>query len=152
MVFRHSDIALIKLPKPIERSEYAHPIALAPPSATPIPNGKETIAITLGPTNLKTLSSPGVLQYAKLKTIDLQNCEKNINALISKNSEICVQKDTVSICEGDAGAPLVFQNILVGIGSLPPPKCALGGPQRFVGIAAYTKWIQDAMKGVLYMG
>lgn len=135
-----SDVALIKLPEPVQCSEYIHTILLASSSTDVIPS--DTDALTIG------YGRSDVVQYAKLKAVDLLNCVVNTQGLISKNSVICAQGDGITPGGEDAGNPLIIDNKLIGIAST-TVNFVKGATQGFAGVSAYTEWISGVIEGAI---
>lgn len=137
---------MIKLPSPVTFSKYVYSILL---STSPANIG--TVATTMGYGYVKPKIFPQNLQYIQLKTVDLQQCVKNTQNLISKNGVICASGNEVSICSGDVGGPLVsaLTGKLVGVAISTQKDCTAGLPQGFTGIFAYTEWIDGVIEGVI---
>jgi secreted trypsin-like serine protease len=137
-----NDIALIKLPEPVEFSDVIKPISYACSST----KGMPVVAIGNGLTKDSDEALPPILQYTELKTVSLLRCLKSFPFLIFRRSVICVKgEEQRSVCYGDRGGPLITpENSLVGLSSFGSPKgCQVGAPQVFTRISAYTKWVKE---------
>lgn len=137
----NSDIALVKLPQPVEFSDVITPISLACSST----NGMDVITIGNGITDTSSDSAPEILQYAELKTVLRLYCLKMFPFLIFRRSIICVKgEERKSGCHGDSGGPLVTtNNLLIGVTSFGSPTCEAGGPQVYTRVSHYQKWIAE---------
>ena len=104
LLISHSNIALIKLPSPVEPSDYVKTIEL---SCSPA--AADTEVITMGYGLVTPEIYPHHMQYTKLKTIDFQECQnktKNLiktRRMISKNSVICANGLKTRNSDGDSG-------------------------------------------------
>lgn len=139
-----SDIALIKLPEPVEFSEVIKPI----PIACSVSEGMDVLAIGNGHTSDAYPGLPPILQYTELKTTNLQACLRSFPFLFSRKSVLCVVgEEHKSACRGDSGGPLVTltpDDALVGLTSFGSKKgCELGESQVFTRVSSFTKWIKE---------
>lgn len=138
----NSDIALIKLPDPVEFDDVIKPVSFGCygnqfPSHT---DGMDVIAIGNGITE-----DNGILQYIELNTASILKCLKTFSLPNFRKSAICVKgKKHNSTCVGDSGGPLVtLNNSLIGVTNLNSPKgCENGAPNIFTKISFYVRWIQ----------
>lgn len=130
-----SDIALVKLPRYVQLSQYIQPIRLS--SVAP---GIGMDVFMMGYGLVFTNVFPQNLQFTKFKTIDLKEC--------APNSMVCAKGSQSSMCFGDIGGPLVSVNSgrLVGIAVSTWGDCEVNRPQSFSGIPPYIKWIDSVMK------
>lgn len=93
---------------------------------------------------------PQNLQYAKFKTIKMQQCVETTQHLISQYSVVCANDPQASLCTSDTGGPLVDKaGKLVGVAILTSKDCKEGLPQGFAGIFAYAEWIDGVIEGVI---
>lgn len=133
--FPHSDIALVKLPRYVQVSDYVNPIRLSsvPPTAG-------TDVITMGYGLVYTNVFPQNLQYTQFKTVDLKEC--------APDTGVCAKGTQSSLCFGDIGGPLVsaITGRLVGIAISTWGDCEVNRPQSFTAISSYIKWIDGIMK------
>lgn len=129
-LYRFSDIAVIRLPSPIEFTKYIHSVPLACPQD--FPRGQPVLAVGNGISN--SGSAPKILQYANLKMSELW--DGNVILAVGLNGE--------SIKSGDSGGPLVALRDngdiqgLVGIVSF---GGIFNGAQGFTSVGAYFDWI-----------
>lgn len=139
-MFSCSDIALIKLPLPVQFSKYIRPIQLSPV----LPKiGMDAITAGYGLVDVKLF--PHNLQYTKFKIIDLNECIPNAQNFTPKHSRICAKDTRSRLCFGDVGGPLVFDGKLIGFAIYTHGDCEVG-TQGYTGIFAYIKWIENVMK------
>lgn len=126
----YSDIAVIKLPSPIEFTKYIKSVPLACPQDFKF--GHPVLAVGNGISD--SGSAPTILQYANLKISEL--FDENIILAVGLNGE--------SIKSGDSGGPLVALRDngdiqgLVGIVSF---GGIFNGAQGFTSVGAYFDWI-----------
>src|SRR5258708_6957221 len=98
----NSDIALVRLPKPVEVSDVIQPISFACSSE----NGEDVIAIGNGKTTDNATTPSPILQYTELKAVSRLSCLRHFPFLIFRNSIICVKgEEHKSGCHGDSGGP-----------------------------------------------
>lgn len=141
-----SDIALMKLPKPVELSDTIKPVPIACLST----NGMDVIVIGNGLTKDNDRTIAPILQYTELKTISMMSCLKSFPFLIFRQSVICAKgEEHRSACRGDSGGPLVTPDkSLIGLTSFGSVwGCEAGGTQVFTRISKYQTWIKE-MTGV----
>ena len=137
----NSDIALIKLPSPVNFTKVIQPITLSCKSSN-------WVGVTaIGNGYMLNKNRAPILQYAdKLKTISLFLCVFNYPKVAFRTGIMCaVGLDESSVCMGDSGGPLIDNdsNKLVGITSFGPAHgCDFGLAQAFTRVSAYTKWIE----------
>lgn len=139
ILFLFSDIALIKLPSPVQFSDYVKPIELSP---EPIAIGMA--ATTMGYGRVSEDVFPHNLQHTQFNAINKQECVSFEHTFISDYNDyhvICAKGSQSSICIGDVGGPLVSSNKLVGIAISTWGNCELDRPQGFTSIAPYIEWI-----------
>lgn len=115
-----SDIALIKLPEPVEFSDIIKPISYACSAS----DGMDVIAIGNGATSDDAQGLPSTLQYVELKTANLRACLRSFPFLFMRKSVVCVLgEEHKSACHGDSGGPLVTpSNSLIGLTSFGSPQ------------------------------
>ncbi|XP_055323342.1 transmembrane protease serine 9-like [Sitodiplosis mosellana] len=140
-----NDIALIRLPRKVQFSDYIQPVKLS--TTCKIPEKTESIAIGNGAINDKSGLSPQ-LQYAILKTAPLKVCRKVYPLLFWRKSVICASNglQQQSICRGDSGGPLISRSnhTLIGLSSFVRLEgCETGLPQGFTNIHSYFEWIRQ---------
>lgn len=141
----YSDIALIKLPSPVQFSDYIKPIALSS-----VPTATDTDVTITGYGLVKPKIFPQNLQYANLKTVDVQECELNAHNSVAKDSIVCTRGTQSRLCWGDGGGPLVStdSNKVVGVAIFTWGDCE-DGPQGFTSVVPYLEWINGLMDGTI---
>lgn len=144
--FLFSDIATIKLPKPVQFSKYIQPIELSD-STAPSAISKDLVTLGYGLKNLIFEGIPDNLQYATFRAAELSECVQSPSAVksIRKNGVVCGFVVQGRLCFGDIGAPLqsLETGKLVGIAiSSGGHDCEVSRFQSFSGIAVHKKWIE----------
>lgn len=143
-LFSHfdSDIALIKLPRPVKFSDYVRPIPLSTVSTN-----AGSHVITMGYGLAKTNVFPDNLQHTTFKTIASQECAPHTLNLIPKDSLLCAKGTLSSLCFGDMGDPLVsaYSGKLVGLAISTWGDCEVDHPQTYTNIHPYIDWIDGVM-------
>ncbi|XP_054732810.1 chymotrypsin BI-like [Anastrepha obliqua] len=145
------DIALVRLPVPIEFNERIHPIPL-PSRSYEYKSFQNKLAIASGWGRyaMGSHAISNVLRYVKLRVIDGGTCKRSF-PLSFRNTNICTSgKYARSTCNGDSGGPLVVRRkytnkrILIGLTSFGSIHgCDLGYPAAFTKVASYLDWISD---------
>ncbi|CAD7004219.1 chymotrypsin BI [Ceratitis capitata] len=145
------DIALVRLPIPIEFNDRIQPIPL-PRRSYEYESFQNKLAIASGwgryAMGAHAISS--VLRYVKLRIIDGWTCKRSF-PLSYRSTNICTSgKFARSTCNGDSGGPLVVRRkytkkrVLIGITSFGSIHgCDLGYPAAFTKVASYLDWISD---------
>ncbi|XP_017870416.1 PREDICTED: serine protease SP24D [Drosophila arizonae] len=138
-----NDLALLVLQQPLTLTANIQPIALA--SQAP-PAGAEITFTGWGATTHEGSLSQR-LQVGKRQAISAADCQKLL--YFDDESVLCLvpASETASdgICQGDAGAPAVYNNELVGIGGFVVDICGSSMPNGFVNVAHYLDWIKANM-------
>lgn len=137
-----SDIALIKLPEPVEPNDVIKPISFACSSTS----GMNAIAIGNGRKRDNDHTVAGILQYTELKTTPLFECVKTFPFLAFRQSVVCVKGEQhKSVCQGDSGGPLTtLNNFLIGVTSFSSPEgCETGAVQVFSRPSYFNEWIKE---------
>lgn len=94
----NSDIALIKLPEPVEFSDVIKPISFP----CSVSNGMDVIAVGNGFRRDYDRGLPPILQYTELKTVSMLSCSWNYPVPFFSHSVICVKgKEHKSVCHGN---------------------------------------------------
>ncbi|CAG9859350.1 unnamed protein product [Phyllotreta striolata] len=137
------NIALIQLPKKISFNANIQSVKL--PDVTDIIDAyieKEATALGWGRTSDTTQDTSDVLRYQNLTIIPVLMCELSY-ALNIRPTQICTTGvERKGICRGDAGAPLVLDGVLIGIGSYGSTLgCSIGFPSVFTKISSYLSWL-----------
>ncbi|XP_055841242.1 brachyurin-like [Episyrphus balteatus] len=143
-----NDIALIKLPAPIEYNELIQPASLPKKSETYSTFvGDTVVASGWGKDSDSATSVSPVLNYIDTTVISSKTCNRYYLGMITPNM-ICISgKDGRSTCNGDSGGPLVYQengeNMLIGLTSFGISLgCEVGFPGVFTRITSYLDWIE----------
>lgn len=138
-----NDLALIVLQQPLALTPNIQPIALA---SQPPPAGVEVTFTGWGSTTHQGSLSHRLL-VGKRQTISAADCQKQL--YLDDDSVLCLvsASETASdgICQGDAGAPAVYNNELVGIGVFIVDICGSSLPNGFINVAHYVDWIKANM-------
>ncbi|XP_065093800.1 collagenase-like [Ochlerotatus camptorhynchus] len=142
-LFASNDVAVVKLPEPVQFNERIQPIQL--------PTGSDTYAdrkvVVSGWGLQKTGGSVALkLQYAPLTVITNSKCTKTYNPLVIKKTTICaLGGEKQSPCNGDSGGPLVLEgtNVQVGVVSFGHASgCDRGLPGAFARLTSFADWIK----------
>lgn len=138
-----NDLALLVLQQPLTFNANTQPIAVA--SSAPPPGSQVTYT---GWGAQRTQGSyTHRLQVGYQKTLSADECEEQLH--LKDDGLLClVSADTESVannrlCVGDAGAPAVYKNELVGIGAFYVGGCGSAYPDGFANVANYYSWIQQ---------
>lgn len=142
-MFYYSDVALIKLPSPVEFSDVVKPVPMACAST----GGMDVVAIGNGLTKDTDKTIAPTLQYTQLQTISMVECVLDYPILLFRKSVVCARGvQQRSVCRGDSGGPLVTGDTgeLVGIASFVNILgCENGVPQGFTRVSAHLEWIKE---------
>lgn len=138
-----NDLALIVLQQPLTLNANIQPIPLA--SQVP-PAGAEITYTGWG-----ALSNQGPLshrlQVGSRKAISAADCQKQL--YLDNEGLLCLvsasEASSNGICLGDAGAPAVYKDELVGIGGFLVDICGSSMPNGFMNIVHYQDWIKANM-------
>lgn len=106
-----NDIALLVIKEELEWTDLVKPNTL-PPQGTQIDVGREGVISGWGVTEYGNLVQS--LRYAKVKTIEIENCTKMHITRPITNEMFCARASNVTFCYGDYGGPFVIDNILHG--------------------------------------
>ncbi|XP_055841241.1 brachyurin-like [Episyrphus balteatus] len=144
-----NDIALIKLPAPIEFNELIQPASLPKKSeqySTYV--GDKVVASGWGKDSDSATSVSPVLNYIDTTVISSKTCNLYYLGMITPNM-ICISgKNGRSTCNGDSGGPLVLpengENVLIGSTSFGISLgCEVGWPGVFTRTTSYLDWIES---------
>ncbi|XP_062141704.1 serine protease SP24D [Drosophila sulfurigaster albostrigata] len=136
-----NNLALLVLHSPLTLNANTQPITLA----TELPSAG--VALTFS--GWGSLKDSGALSHrlivgTQLLLSDAQ-CQQQL--YLQDEGLLCLAPtDTQTaqgICVGDAGAPAVYNNQLVGIGSFYVGGCGSSNPDGFLNIAYYRDWISE---------
>uniref|UniRef100_A0A182Q608 Peptidase S1 domain-containing protein n=1 Tax=Anopheles farauti TaxID=69004 RepID=A0A182Q608_9DIPT len=142
-LFVVNDVALVKLPEPVEFSDNIQPVRL--------PTGSNNYADQPVVVSGWGLTQTGgqvsqTLQYATLQVITNSECQKTFSPLIIRKSTLCARGDEKeSPCNGDSGGPLVLaeDKTLVGVVSFGHALgCDRGFPAAFARVTAFRDWVK----------
>lgn len=144
-----NDIALIKLPMPIEFNENIKPAKLPKKSEKHLTyEGELVVASGWGKDSDKAKSVTRYLQYIEVPVMSQSKCTKYYFNSITNNM-ICIEtKNKKSICNGDSGGPLVYRNkgvnYVIGATSFGIfLGCEKGWPGVFARVTSYLDWIEE---------
>lgn len=144
-VDHRNDIALLRTANRVSFSEHVRPISVA----TTFTAAAEW-AIVSG-WGLTRYPGDGMLtdelQYVAVKTVRPRECIRMVGEqqTVSRASLCTLTRYGKGACLGDAGSPLVANNLLIGVVSLVKP-CATGHPDVFTRVSEYSDWIQSTIK------
>lgn len=138
-----NDIALVKLPQRVEYTSAIQPATLPYEYKN---NNLEGFKVSASGWGSENDYSSDML-YTDLKVIDNQECTREYNSNIIRNSVLCakgVHHETV--CSGDSGGPLALKGtkIVVGVTSFGPADgCLMNIAGGFSRVTHYLDWIKD---------
>ncbi|XP_065259321.1 serine protease 27-like [Emys orbicularis] len=165
-----ADIALVRLKKPVESTQFIQPISL-PEASRQFPEKKTCWVTGWGNVEVtEPLPQPKTLQQLKVPIISTAECNDRYNTLIPhsslgpepiKSDMICAgyMNSPKGFCHGDSGGPLACQQdgtwYLAGVVSWFMTRSERGivcSDHRFPGVftrvTAYNSWIQGHVNGV----
>ncbi|XP_024072007.1 prostasin-like [Terrapene carolina triunguis] len=165
-----ADIALVRLKKPVESTQFIWPISL-PGASRQFPVGNMCSVTGWGRVEVtKPLPRPQTLQELKVPIISTATCNDRYNTLIPhsplgperiKGDMICAgyMDSNKGFCNGDSGGPLACQQdgtwYLAGVVSWFMTRNVSGivcshptFPGVFTRVTAYDTWIQGHVNGV----
>ncbi|CAG2066185.1 unnamed protein product [Timema podura] len=157
-----NDVALLKLPVPVQSNQYIQTISLAAGynsfenhHAQVSGFGKTSDLPALSATSFvpDTNSVSSTLNYADLKVINNNECLRYYSPSIILDSTLCCA--TVSggsTCNGDSGGPLIMRNggqpVQIGVVSFVSSKgCASGYPAGYARVSSFYQWIMVNSRG-----
>ncbi|GLV38333.1 uncharacterized protein CBL_13115 [Carabus blaptoides fortunei] len=144
-----NDIALIKLPHPVNFTDAIFPAKL--PSRNLDYLDIDALVCGWGKRDDNGTSITGQLRCVSVPVIDNSICTNSYPYRIS-NTTICTSgEDGKSPCAGDSGGPLVIPQknntaIIIGIVSFGAKLCESGHPSVFTRVSKFVPWIQEKMK------
>ncbi|KAJ8961659.1 hypothetical protein NQ318_021256 [Aromia moschata] len=139
------DLALLKLPEPLELTEYIQPIKLAEGDYSYA--GELSVVLGWGFQWGGQTTYEEHLRFVENIILSNNQCTKDDPTYkeIVKDSQIC--QSTLAgrgSCHGDSGGPLVVDgDTQVGIVSLGSINCFLEKPVVFTRITSYRQWIKE---------
>ncbi|KAF7988172.1 hypothetical protein HCN44_007666 [Aphidius gifuensis] len=140
-----NDIALVKMHKPLQVSEYVN---YAPLPIEPNENfyneSQICTVIGWGRTSTTEFIASDVLNHARVPLISSSECKKYYPHDFG-NDQICAgrQEGGVDACQGDSGGPLVCNGILVGIVSWGRGCADRNSPGVYARVDYYLDWINE---------
>ncbi|KAE8594783.1 hypothetical protein XENTR_v10019798 [Xenopus tropicalis] len=146
-----NDIALIRLPRPVQISDKVQ-LSCLPPAGELLPNNFSCYASGWG--RLYTGGPiPDILQQALLPVVDYDHCsQRDWWGATVKRSMVCAGGDIRSVCNGDSGGPLNCQGAdgrwyVHGVASFVSGYgCnTLKKPSVFTRVSAFNSWIQQTI-------
>ncbi|KAI4457454.1 trypsin [Holotrichia oblita] len=87
------------------------------------------------------------LQYATLNTITNAKCAEKWGSRITSDKICTAQTNGRSTCRKDAGGPLSYYGLLIGIIGGTDDECGTGAPNVHTRIAPYSNWITNIISG-----
>ncbi|KAH8318263.1 hypothetical protein KR074_000231 [Drosophila pseudoananassae] len=137
-----NNLALLELQTPVTLNANTQPIALAQERA---PAGSQVTFSGWGSSAIE--GSPShALQVATRVSLSQEECYKEL--YLEQEDLLCLSPsaddtDFSGLCSGDAGAPAVYNNQLVGIASFFAGGCGSGQPDGYVDITQHLDWISE---------
>lgn len=145
-----NDLAIIKLPEPIEFNEKIQPIQL--PSFSDVEEyfvGEISTVSGWGRFSDDSQSTANILRYVSNPVLANDVCAKTFGSLLVQTQNICMDSSNGgSACNGDSGGPLTIDifgaRTQVGVVSFGSAKgCEKGFPAVFARVTHFLKWIQQ---------
>ncbi|XP_002070915.3 serine protease SP24D [Drosophila willistoni] len=135
-----SDLALLKLESKVTLNANTQPIDLATEEP---PVGSEVTYTGWGASELDGTPSHR-LQVGTRQVISQADCRAE--TFLDQEGLLCLAPETgatttAGLCTGDAGAPAVYNNQLVGIGTFFLSDCGTQQPDGYQNIVHYLPWI-----------
>ncbi|KAF5287778.1 hypothetical protein FQA39_LY15714 [Lamprigera yunnana] len=133
-----NDIGILMLVDGISYNDKTQPIIY---ETAEVGDNLESVVSGWGYTAYPGGDIPVDLQYLNVVTIPLSDCRSRSRYEVFDTNICTFKKDGQGACKGDSGGPLVANNKQIGIVSWGEP-CALGYPDVFTKVSAYSSWIQ----------
>ncbi|KAI8034179.1 serine protease SP24D [Drosophila gunungcola] len=133
-----NDLALLELQTPVTLNANTKPIDLA----TSRPAAGSQITFTGWGSSKPEGSLSHGLQVASRLSLSAADCQKEL--FLEQEDLLCLTpagEDSAGLCSGDAGAPAVFGDQLVGIASFFVSGCGSGQPDGYVDVTQHLEWI-----------
>jgi len=139
-----NDLALIKLPSPVEMNEYISTVSL--------PSSDVSVGTTVTPTGWGRPSDSASGTSDVLREVDvpiMSNADCDATYGIIQDGVICIDASNgKGTCNGDSGGPLNYNGATYGITSFGSSAgCEVGLPDAFTRVNYYLDWI-EAKTGV----
>ncbi|XP_042857306.1 chymotrypsin BII-like [Penaeus japonicus] len=134
-----NDIALIKLPSPVEFNDYIQPVSLP---AMDVPVGKTVTPTGWGRTSDTASGTSNVLRQVDVPVMTNADCDAVYG--IVGDGVVCIDgADGKGTCNGDSGGPLNLNGMTYGITSFGSSAgCEVGYPDAFTRVHYYLDWIE----------
>lgn len=145
--YLENDISMIRLPEPVELSDYIKPAKLPKfEGNAPLYTGRTGIISGWGKVSDSSSSISSTLQWTDAAIISNAACAVFYGK--RPTSQICIgTKEThKSTCNGDSGGPLVIEgtDTLIGVTSYGSSYgCEQGYPAGFSRVTSYLDWIEE---------
>lgn len=142
-LFATNDVAVVKLPHPVELNDRVQPVDL--------PTGSDSYADSKVVVSGWGLQKNGgkvadKLQYAPLTVITNNECSKTFSPLVVKKTTLCAKGEhKESPCNGDSGGPLVLEGTKTQVGVVSfghASGCELGYPGAFARLTSFVDWVK----------
>ncbi|XP_017038222.1 serine protease SP24D [Drosophila kikkawai] len=134
-----NDLALLELQTPVTLNANTQPIDLG--TARP-PAGSQVTYSGWGSSKADGALSHG-LQVATRQALSATACQQEL--FLEQEDLLCLspvaETDLSGLCSGDAGAPAVYENQLVGIAAFFVSGCGSGQPDGYVDTTQHLEWI-----------
>lgn len=153
-----NDIALLRLARRIEYTDFVRPICL------PLDTNLRTATFdgismdVAGWGKTEQLSASNLKLKAAVDGFTLNECQSvyNRQSILLKNTQMCAGgMEGVDSCRGDSGGPLISLDtnkvntyyFLAGVVSFGPTPCGLNGwPGVYTRVGAYVDWVQATLE------
>lgn len=153
----YSDIALLKLDRPVEFTKYVRPACLY--GSFKFPLGLEVSAVGWEAIDVSLRNRSSTMKKVYLDLFSREECSTvfderwRLPSGILDKLMVCAGRRKVAknICAGDTGGPLQFLNEdniykIVGISSFGITDCEAQGPSRiYTRVAPYISWIESVV-------
>ncbi|KAH8240496.1 hypothetical protein KR038_007987 [Drosophila bunnanda] len=134
-----NDLALLELQTPVTLNANTRTLDLG--TARP-PVGAQVTYSGWGSSKPNGALSHG-LQVATRQVLSDTECQQEL--FLEQEDLLCLspaaEDDLSGLCTGDAGAPAVYENQLVGIASFFVSGCGSGQPDGYVDVTEHLEWI-----------
>ncbi|CAG5037503.1 unnamed protein product [Parnassius apollo] len=140
---RVADIAVVVLESPLAITNTIN-ILYLPPQSTYIPDGQSVKVVSWG---FESEIGPQLetLKTINLKKVPLEDCQAAYaekDTVVIDDPVICAAEEgDVGTCRGDSGAPMVIDQVVVGLSSYFQDCGTDDYPDVFTRIDRYTDWI-----------
>uniref|UniRef100_A0A194AS09 Serine proteinase 7b n=1 Tax=Sistrurus miliarius barbouri TaxID=8759 RepID=A0A194AS09_SISMB len=141
------DIMLIRLNKPVRKSEHIAPLSLpsSPPSV-----GSVCRVMGWGTITSPNVMLPDVPYCANINILDYEVCQAAYGGSPATSRTLCagILEGGKDSCDGDSGGPLICNGQFQGIVSWGADTCAQPRePGFYTKVFDYTDWIQSIISG-----